>query len=85
MIFQGTQQLNTLKAIADIQNAASINEVEDVQLAEKIGVDIGMVRNSLTALEKAKYVNLEKVRTLIGTGCTASLTPRGKAVVKTFT
>ena len=84
MIFQGTQQLDTLRAIADIQKATSIDEVEDVQLAEKIGVDIGVVRNSLSALERAKYVHLEKVRTLVGAGCIASLTPRGKAVLKTF-
>ena len=81
MKVQGTQ-LDVLQVIADIQEATSAAEVEDVQIAEEIDLDISVVRRALDALAKAGDVHLEKVETLSGMAYSAALTSQGKATLK---
>lgn len=81
MKVQGTQ-LDVLQVIADIQEATSAAEVEDVQIAEEIDLDISVVRRALDALAKAGDVHLEKVETLSGMAYSAALTSQGKGTLK---
>ncbi|MBI1880432.1 MAG: hypothetical protein HYR94_19820 [Chloroflexi bacterium] len=76
MTVQGTH-LDMLQAIADIQRVMTSNEVEDVQIAEEIGLDVGLVRGALRALAEMGYIKLETVKTNSGLAYRASLTPDG--------
>lgn len=80
MALQGTQ-LNMLQTIADVQESTSFDAVEDVQLAEEVGLDMNVVKSTLNSLAEAGYIHLEKVETLLGIGYTASLTPQGRAIL----
>lgn len=84
MLSPGTQQLDLLRIIADFQKENGIATVEDVQLVEKTGLDMNFVRTALNELESIGYVQLEKIRTLLGFSYSVDLTSRGKAVVKTL-
>jgi DNA-binding MarR family transcriptional regulator len=77
---QGTQ-LNMLQTIADIQESTSLDAVEDIQLVEEVGLDMGVVKSTLNSLAEAGYVHLEKVETLMGMGYAVSLTPQGRAIL----
>ncbi|MCB0171973.1 MAG: winged helix-turn-helix domain-containing protein [Anaerolineae bacterium] len=74
-------QRTTLKIIQEIQQEASIDVVEDTQLAERTGVTANTVQSSLEALAEAGYVELEKVDALSGTRYLISLTEIGQAAV----
>jgi DNA-binding MarR family transcriptional regulator len=77
MTLRGTQ-LNTLQAVAHIQILTSIDSVEDMQLAEALGLDINSVRSILNHLSAAGYIRLEKFETLAGMSYLASLTSLGQ-------
>jgi DNA-binding MarR family transcriptional regulator len=81
MTVQGTQ-LEVLETIATIQEAAFAEEIEDIQIAEEIDLDIRIVRNALDALAKAGYVNLEKVETLSGMAYSVFLTNQGELALR---
>lgn len=81
MKVQGTQ-LDVLQAIVDIQKITSSKEVEDVQIAEEIDLDINLVRRALDALAEAGYVKLEKVETLSGMVYNAFHTKQGEATLE---
>lgn len=81
MKVQGTQ-LDVLRAIVDIQKITSAEEVEDIQIAEEIDLDINLVRNALDTLAEAGYVRLEKVETLSGMVYNTFHTKQGKAALE---
>jgi Mn-dependent DtxR family transcriptional regulator len=78
MTVQGTQ-LDILRTMADIQQATSMEEIEDMEIAEELGLDIRLVRSALEALTKAGYVELKKLDTLSGMAYNAFLTNQGEA------
>ena len=81
MTVQGTQ-LNVLQTIVDIQKTTDSEEVEDVQIAEEIDLDINLVRSALSSLAKAGHVKLEKVETLSGMVYNTFYTKQGKAALE---
>jgi hypothetical protein len=70
-------QLSTLQAVANIQHSTPIDTVEDVQLAEMLGLDINLIRSTLTLLAQNGYIHLEKFETLAGMSYLATLTAHG--------
>ena len=80
MTLQETQ-LNMLQAVANIQHSTSIDSVEDMQLAEALGLDISLVRSILNNLAEAGYIHLEKFETLAGMSYLATLTSLGQNTV----
>ncbi len=76
MVIQGTQ-LDILRAIANIQEEAAVEEVEDLEIAEEAKLEVKTVQNSLNALAKDGYLRLGKVERLSGSGYLASLTSQG--------
>ena len=80
MTIQG-MQLDILQTLVDIQTATSLDEIEDVQIAEEIDLDLNMVRSSLDSLAVDGYVQLDKVETLGGMAYTAFATDKGRTVL----
>lgn len=70
-------QLNTLQAVATIQYSTFIDTVEDLQLAEILGMDINTIRGTLTVLAQNGYIHLERFETLAGMSYLATLTSDG--------
>lgn len=80
MMLQGTQ-LHVLQTIDDIEQVTSVAEVEDLEIADEIDMDIRLVRNALDVLAKAGYIYLEKIKTFSGVAYSAFLTSQGKATL----
>jgi Mn-dependent DtxR family transcriptional regulator len=80
MTLQGTQ-LDVLQTIADIQQATSAAEIEDMQIAEELDLDIRLVRSALDALAKTGHIELEKLDTLSGMAYNVLLTSQGEATL----
>jgi Fe2+ or Zn2+ uptake regulation protein len=81
MTIQGIQ-LDILQTLVDIQTAISLDEVEDVQLAEEADLDLNIVRSSLDTLAKDGYVQLDKIEMLAGTAYSAFATDTGRTVLE---
>jgi DNA-binding MarR family transcriptional regulator len=79
-MIQGMQR-KVLETIADIEHVTCVAEVEDVEIADETGLDIRLIRTTLDILEKAGYINLEKVKTIAGPAYSAFLTGQGKGAV----
>lgn len=75
-------QLDLLQAIADIQESASIQMVEDGHLAEETDIEIGFVQYALETLSEEGYVHLERVERLSGSGYIVALLPKGEALLQ---
>lgn len=80
MTLQGIQ-LDVLQTLADIQAVTSLAEVEDMQLAEEVELDLTIVRSLLDTLATAGHVQLERVETLAGIAYSASATGKGRAIL----
>jgi Mn-dependent DtxR family transcriptional regulator len=80
MMLQGTQW-DVLQTIVDMQQATSGEEVEDIEIAEEIGLDIRLVRSALRDLAKEGDVKLKKSKTLSGLAYSAFLTNQGQATL----
>ena len=80
MTLQGVQ-LSTVHAMASIQHSTSIDTVEDIQLAEALGLDVEIIRSALNALAVAGYIHLDKFETLAGMSYLASLTSKGRDIL----
>jgi Mn-dependent DtxR family transcriptional regulator len=81
MALQGTQ-LDVLQTIADLQETNPFEEIEDVQIAEELELEVGVVKSLLNTLADKGYVRLEKLDTLVGVGYNASLTSQGEAALE---
>ncbi|HEX9923555.1 MAG TPA: hypothetical protein VGD99_12935 [Anaerolineae bacterium] len=79
-MIQGIQR-KVLETMADIEQVTSVAEVEDVEIADEMGLDIRLIRTTLDVLEKAGYIHLEKVKTITGPAYSAFLTSQGKGAV----
>ena len=75
-------QLDLLQAIADVQETASIQMVEDSHLAEETDLEIGFVQYALETLNEEGYVHLERLERLSGSGYVVSLLPKGEALLQ---
>jgi hypothetical protein len=81
MLVEGTRR-SVLQAVADIQATTALKEVEDVDLAEKIELDLSLVRSALNDLAQAGYLVLAKTDLLAGLSYSAALTPEGRAALQ---
>lgn len=77
MQVRGTQR-NILKTIAKLQEQISSSQVEDLEIAEAIELDVNAIQLSLEFMERDGYVELERIERLAGTGYAASLTEQGR-------
>jgi predicted ArsR family transcriptional regulator len=80
MTIQG-MQLDVLQTLVDIQIATSLEEVEDVQVAEEIDLDLNLVRSALDALAADGYVQMDKVETLSGMAYSVFATDKGRTAL----
>lgn len=74
-------QLDVLGAVADIQEKAAIDTVEEGQIAEEVSLDINLVRETLDRLAEAGYVQIEKIESLSGKKYMVSLTSEGQVAL----
>jgi DNA-binding MarR family transcriptional regulator len=81
MSLQGTQ-LEILDAIADIQEMASTDTVDDMEIAEEVDLEVKIVHNTLRMLAEQGYVQLERIDRLSGVGYAVSLTPAGREILE---
>lgn len=79
-MLQGTKW-DVLQTVADIRQVTSVEEVEDIEIAQEADLDIRLVRNNLDALARQGYVKVEKLKTLSGLAYSVFLTPQGQAVL----
>lgn len=81
MVVEGTRY-SLLRAVADIQHTTSLESVEDVELAEKVDLDLSLIRGALNDLAQAGYLELEKIWTLSGLSYQVALTFEGRAALQ---
>ena len=81
MLVEGTRY-SVLRAVADIQNTTSLEAVEDVELAEKVDLDLSLIRSALNDLAQAGYLELEKTKTLSGLRYRVAMTPEGRTALQ---
>ena len=81
MFVEGTRH-SVLRAVVDMQDTTSLEAVEDVELAEKVDLDLSLIRSALKDLAEAGYLELEKERTLSGFSYRAAMTPEGRAALQ---
>lgn len=81
MLVEGTRY-SVLRAVAEIQQATSLESVEDVELAEKVDLDLSLIRSALNDLAQAGYLELEKTWTLSGLSYQVAMTPEGRTALQ---
>jgi DNA-binding IclR family transcriptional regulator len=80
MTLQGIQ-LDILQTLVNIQAATSLDEVEDVYLAEEVEIDLNVVRSLLETLAQGGYVQLDRTETITGMVYSATATSMGRVTV----
>lgn len=81
MLVEGTRH-SVLRAVADIQSTTSLDAVEDVELVEKVDVDLSLIRSVLNDLAQAGYLELEKIWTLSGLCYRVAMSPEGRTALQ---
>ena len=79
-MLQGTKW-DVLQTVADIQQTTFAQEVEDIEIAQEIDLDIRLVRSALDDLAKEGDVKVGKTRTLSGLAYSAFLTIQGQVTL----